>query len=141
MCCINLHGLLLAKLVTCLVTYLHTYTLTYLLTHLFTPWSRVLLEKLTSSQLVKEFPAFRDPKGPLLHLQVPATCPYPEPDQASPRPPSHFLKIHHNTTLPSVPGSSRWSLSHRFPHQNLLYTSPLPLKCYMPRTFLETKIQ
>jgi len=32
--------------------------LTYLLTYLLTPYSRVLLEKLTDSQLVKKFPAF-----------------------------------------------------------------------------------
>jgi hypothetical protein len=31
---------------------------TYLLTYLLTPRSRVLLEKLTSSQVVKKFPAF-----------------------------------------------------------------------------------
>ena len=31
--------------------------LTYLLTYLLTPWSRVLLEKLTGSQLVKKYPA------------------------------------------------------------------------------------
>jgi hypothetical protein len=31
---------------------------TYLLTYLLTPWSRVLLEKLTGLQLVKKFPAF-----------------------------------------------------------------------------------
>jgi len=31
---------------------------TYLLTYLFTPWSRVLLEELTCSQLVKKFPTF-----------------------------------------------------------------------------------
>ena len=30
----------------------------YLLTYLLTPWSRVLLEKLTGLQLVKKFPAF-----------------------------------------------------------------------------------
>ena len=30
----------------------------YLLTHSLTPWSRVLLEKLTGSQLVKKYPAF-----------------------------------------------------------------------------------
>ena len=30
----------------------------YLLTYLLTPWSRVLLEKLASLQLVKKFPAF-----------------------------------------------------------------------------------
>ena len=29
-----------------------------LLTYLLTPWSRVLLEKLTGSQVVKKFPAF-----------------------------------------------------------------------------------
>jgi len=31
--------------------------ITYLFTYLLTPWSRVLLEKLTSSHLVKKFPA------------------------------------------------------------------------------------
>jgi len=35
-------------------TYLHTYLLTYLLTHSI---STDLLDKLTASQLVKEFPA------------------------------------------------------------------------------------
>ena len=34
------------------------YLLTYLITYLFSLWSRVLLEKLTGSQLVKKFPAF-----------------------------------------------------------------------------------
>ena len=34
------------------------YILQILLTYLLTPWSRVLLEKLTGSQLVKKFPAF-----------------------------------------------------------------------------------
>ena len=32
--------------------------LNYLLTYLLTPWSRVLPEKLTGSQLVNKFPAF-----------------------------------------------------------------------------------
>jgi len=31
---------------------------TYLFTYLLTPWSRVLLMKLTGFQLVKKFPAF-----------------------------------------------------------------------------------
>jgi len=34
------------------------YSLTHSLTHSLTPWSRVLLEKLTGPQLVKKFPAF-----------------------------------------------------------------------------------
>ena len=32
-------------------------------------------------------------RGSLLRLQVPATSPYPEPDQSSPCSVSHFLKI------------------------------------------------
>jgi len=47
-----------AHMLACLLTYLFTYLLSYLLTSLFTPWSRVLLEKLTGFQLAKKFPAF-----------------------------------------------------------------------------------
>ena len=36
----------------------NTYLLNYILTYLLTPCSRVLLEKLTGSQLVKKFPTF-----------------------------------------------------------------------------------
>ena len=40
-------------------TVLHVFqVLIYLFTYLLTPWSRVLLEKLTISQLLKEIPAF-----------------------------------------------------------------------------------
>jgi hypothetical protein len=37
---------------------LFTYLITNLITYLLTPWSRVFLEKLTGSQVLKKFPAF-----------------------------------------------------------------------------------
>ena len=73
-----------------------------------------------------------EPKDSLLHSQVPATCPYPEPPRSSPYPTSHFLKIHLNIIFPSVHGSPLWSLSRRFPHQNPVHASPLPHACHMP---------
>jgi hypothetical protein len=32
-----------------------------------------------------------------------------------------------------MPGSLQWSLSFRFPHQNPVHTTPLPILRYMPR--------
>jgi len=36
----------------------NVHLLTYVLTYVLTPWSRVLLEKLTGFQLVKKLPTF-----------------------------------------------------------------------------------
>jgi len=47
-------------------------------------------------------------------------------------PRSYFLKIHLNIILSVMPGSSKWSLSLRFPHHNPVYTAPLPHMCCMP---------
>ena len=52
--------------------------LPYLLTYLFTPWCRVLLEKLTGFQIVNTFQAFYGTRSSLPHSQVPANFPYPE---------------------------------------------------------------
>jgi len=48
-------------------------------------------------------------------------------------PTSLFLKIDLNIILLSTPASSKWFLSLRFPHQNTIYTYPLPHRRYMPR--------
>ena len=73
-----------------------------------------------------------EPGSSLPHSQVPATCPYPEPDYPVHTLTSHFLKIHLNVILTSTPGSSKWSLTFRFPHQNPVYTSTLPIRATYP---------
>jgi len=57
--------------------YIHcVYTSTDLITYLLTPWSRVLLEKLTFLSLSRNSPHFMEPEGSLPYLREPATCPY-----------------------------------------------------------------
>ena len=98
---------------------------------LLTPCSRVLLEKPTSFQLVKEFPHFMEHEGSLPQSQVPSNCPYPAPVRSSPHPYIPLSKIHLNIILTSMTVSPKWSLSLKFPHRNPVYAYPLPHTRYM----------
>jgi len=84
-------------------------------------------------------PHFIEPEGSLPQSQVPATCPYPEPARSSPYPhiplpedPSY----HHPPIYDRV---SKVVLSLRFPHQNPVFTSPLPHSRYIPSPFYRSR--
>ena len=112
---------------------MHNQVTTFVNTYLLTPWSRVLLEKLIGFQLVKNFPTFYGTWRfitaftSVRHLYLSwASSIHSMP------PKSHFLNIHLSIILPSTPGSTKWSLSLRFPNQNPVYISPKPHTYYMP---------
>jgi len=71
-----------------------------------------------------------EPKGSLPRSKVPATCSYPEPDQSSPC--SHPTSRRLNIILPSIPGSSEWSLAITF-RTKILYAHILfPIRATCP---------
>ena len=119
---------LLTYLLICLLTYLLTYLLTHSVEH-SRSWET---NKFSASQ---EIP--RILWNPKVHHRI-HMCPPPVPILSRlyrvHTPTSHFLKIRLNIILPSMPGSPKWSLSFRFPHQNPVYASSLPHTRYVPHS-------
>jgi hypothetical protein len=95
--------------------------------HLLTPWSRVILEKLIGSQLVKKFHTFYGTRRfitaftSVRHLSLSWA--------RSVQSMSPHTTSWRSTLILSTSGSSKWSLSLRFPHQNPVY---IPYVLYAP---------
>jgi len=106
----------------------------YLFTYLLSPCSKILLKKLTSSQSVKKFRVLYGTRRFITAFASARYLPLSWVRSIQSMPPtSHFLKIHLNIIVPFTSGSSKWSHFLRLPHQNPVYTSPVPHTCYMPR--------
>ena len=74
-----------------------------------------------------------EPEGSVTHSQVPAICPYPEPARSSQYPHTPLPEYAPTFIHLSKPGSPKWSLSLKFPHQNPVEGSPLTQTRYMLR--------
>jgi hypothetical protein len=89
---------------------------------------RILLEKLTDSQIVKNPPPpMYGTRGLVVFIEG-ANCPDHEKYHPSPSLSSASRRFNHLICA----YVSKWFLSLRFPNENPVYTSPLPHSCHMP---------
>jgi len=122
-------------------------------TYLLTAWSTDLLEKLIGSQIVMKFPAFYGNRRFITAFtsarhqslswasSIQSIPPHPTSWRSILIASSLFYFLQwiwmHGTNakiiiLPSMPGSSKWSISLWFPNQTRTHTSPLPHTFNMP---------
>jgi len=73
-----------------------------------------------------------EPEGSFPLSQLSTTCPILGQLDPVHAPTCHFLNVHLNIILPSTPGSPKLSFSLRFPHQNPVCTSLLPIRATYP---------
>ena len=99
-----------------------------------TPWSKVLPEDLTVPQPLKNLPAFYETRRFIAGFTT-ARHPYLSWARSIQSMHLHPIssKIHFHTIVPSMPRSSKWSLSRKSPHQDTVRTSPASHPCHMPR--------
>ena len=90
---------------------------------------RVLLQKITGSQIIKKFRTFYGTRKFITAFQEPATWPYSAPDKSNPYRHPNSWRFTLISSL-HLRMSSKWHLP-RFHHQNPICTSPLHLTCHM----------
>jgi hypothetical protein len=107
-------------------TYLLTYLPTYQPINKQTPRSRVLLQKLTVTQVVKKFSAFYGTRKFTTMFTTPRhwSLSWARRIHSTPSH-SYFQKTQSNINFPSMPRSSEWSLTFRFSDQNFVCISRL----------------
>ena len=111
--------------------YLLYYLLIYLLTHSMQQSPSCEANSFSASQGIPLH--FSDPESSLPHSQVLVNCPYPEPDQSSQYSHITILEDQSSYYSPVYASVSQVVSSLMFPHQNLLYASPILHTCYKPR--------
>jgi hypothetical protein len=85
------------------------------MSYLLTPWSRVLPEKLKRPELLKKFPTFYGTRRFITAFTRARHLSLSWATLIQSMPPSNLSQVHFNIIHPSMPGSSKWSPSLRFP--------------------------
>jgi len=101
------------------------------LTDLLTPRSRVLLKKLVGLQLVKQVFVLHGNWEFITAFTRTGHLPLHRANAIQSMHPTHIFRTHFDISFPPTPGSSKWSLSVKFPHQSNICISPLPHMCHM----------